>query len=122
MVNLKPTIHEATFVTGDTATLLSVRAAHEISNAALCKLLEDRQPVYFQATCSMYHAIFPCAACMNNNVAVSPVTKVASCMVGSTSMSQYILNLASMYTNFDFFENCFLKLVCTTNSDSRYMV
>ena len=26
---LKPTIHEATFVTGDMATLLFVRAAHE---------------------------------------------------------------------------------------------
>ena len=65
---LKPTIHEATFVAGDKATLLFVRAAHEISND---KLLER-----------MYHAIFPCAARTNNNVAVSPATKVASCMVG----------------------------------------
>ena len=77
-------IHKATFVAGDTATLLFVHAAHETSHATCTfyKLLENRQPVYFQATCSMYHAIFPCAACTNNNVAVSPVTKVASCMVG----------------------------------------
>ena len=34
---LKPTIHEATFVAGDKAILLFVRAAHEISND---KLLE----------------------------------------------------------------------------------
>ena len=42
---LKPTIHEATFVTGDTATLLFVRAAHEISNTTCTfyKLLENRQ-------------------------------------------------------------------------------
>ena len=79
---LKPTIHEATFVAGDTAILFFVRAVHEISNATFYKLLENRQPVYFQATCRMYHAIFPCAACTNNNVAVSPATKVASCMVG----------------------------------------
>ena len=79
---LKPTMHEATFVTGDTATLLFVRAVHEISNAVFYKLLENRQPVYFQATCRMYHAIYPCTARTNNNVAVSPVTKVALCMVG----------------------------------------
>ena len=78
---LKPTIHEATFVTGGMATLLLVRAAHELSNATFYKLLENRQPVYFQATCRMYHVIFPCAACTNNNVAVWPATKVASCMV-----------------------------------------
>ena len=79
---LKPTIHEATFVAGDTATLLFMCAVHGMSNATFYKLLENRQPIYFQATCRMYHLIFPCAACMNNNVAVSPVTKVASCMVG----------------------------------------
>ena len=73
---LKPTIHEATFVTGDTATLLFVHAAHEISDATFYKLLENRQPVYFQATCRIYHAIFPCAARTNNNVAVSPATKL----------------------------------------------
>ena len=61
--------------------LLFVRAAHEISNATFYKLLENRQPVYFQATCRMYNAIFPCAARTNNNVAVSPTTKVAPCMV-----------------------------------------
>ena len=79
----KAAIHEATFFAGDTATLiLFVRAAHEISNATFYKLLENKQPVYFQATSRMYHAIFPCAARTNNNAAVSPVTKVASCMVG----------------------------------------
>ena len=80
LCNIKPTIHEATFVAGDTATLLFVHAAHEISNATFCKLLENRQPVYFQAICRMYHVIFPCTAHTNNNVAVSPATKVASCM------------------------------------------
>ena len=54
----------------------------EILNATFYKLLENRQPVYFQATCRMYHAIFPCAPRTNNNVAVSLVTKVASYMVG----------------------------------------
>ena len=54
---LKPTIHETTFVAGDTATLLFVRAAHEISNATFYNLPENRQPVYFQVTCRMYHAI-----------------------------------------------------------------
>ena len=43
----------ATFVAGDTATLLFVCAAHEISNATFYKLLENRQPVYFQATCDI---------------------------------------------------------------------
>ena len=85
---VKPTIHHTlgNFVAGDTATLLFVRAAHEISNATFYKLLENRQPIYmyFQATGRMYHAIFPCAAHTNNNVAVSPATKVASCMVGLT--------------------------------------
>ena len=101
-VNVKPTIHEATFVAGDVATLLFVRAAHEISNATFYKLLENRQPVCFQATCRMYHAIFPCAAHTNNNVAVSPATKVASCMVGSvysqqcTGMNQDMLVACSM--------------------------
>ena len=57
-------------------------AAHETSNATFYKLLENRPPVYFQATCRMYHAIFPCTARMNNKVAVSPATKVASFMVG----------------------------------------
>ena len=56
-----------------------------ISNATFYKLLENKQLVYFQATCRMYHAIFPCAAHTNNDVAVSPVTKVASCMVGLRS-------------------------------------
>ena len=40
-IRLKPTIHEATFVAGDTATLLFVHAAHEISNATFYKLLEN---------------------------------------------------------------------------------
>ena len=84
---LKPTIHEATFVASNTATLLFVRAAHEILNAMFYKLLENRQPVYFQATCRMYHEIFPCAAHTNNDVAVSPATKVASCMVRSALAS-----------------------------------
>ena len=52
------------------------RAAHEISNATFYKLLENRQPIYFQATCRMYHGIFPCAARTKNNVAVSPATKL----------------------------------------------
>ena len=83
-ITIKPTIHEATFVASDTATLLFMRAVHEISNATFYKLFENRQPIYFQATCRMYHAIFPCAACTNNIVAVSPAKKVASCMVGFT--------------------------------------
>ena len=58
---------------GDTATLLFVSAAHEITNATFYK---NRQVVYFQATCRMYHVIFPCAARMNNNVAVLLVTKL----------------------------------------------
>ena len=37
---VKPTIHEATFVAGDTVTLF-VCAAHEISNATFYKLLEN---------------------------------------------------------------------------------
>ena len=94
---IKPTIHEATFVGGDTATLLFVRAVHEISNATVYKLLENGQPVYFQVTCRMYHAIFLCAARMNNNVAVSPATKVASCMVGLT-LSTQTCNLFSSST------------------------
>ena len=82
MLAFKLTIHEATFVAGDTATLLFVHAAHETSNATFYKLLENIKCVYFQATCRMYHAIFPCAARTNNNVAVSSATKVALCMVG----------------------------------------
>ena len=52
-MRVKPTIHEATFVTGDTATLLFVRAAHEISYGTFYKLLGNRQAVYSQATCRM---------------------------------------------------------------------
>ena len=85
------TIHETTFVAGDTITLFFVCAAHEISNATFYKLLENRQPVYFQAICRVYHAIFPCAARMNNNDAVSPATKVASCMVGFRINSECIV-------------------------------
>ena len=81
VVLFKLTIHKATFVAGDTAALLFVHAVHELLNATFYKLLENRQPVYFQVTCRMYYAIFPCTARMSNNVAVSPVTKVASCMV-----------------------------------------
>ena len=86
---LKLTIHEATFVAGDTATLLFVHAAHEISNATFYKLLENRQPVYLRATSRMYHAIFPCETHTNNDVAVSPATKIASCMVGLTDRCWY---------------------------------
>ena len=79
---LKPTIHEATFVASDTATLLFVRVVHEILNAKFYKLLENRQPVHFQVACRNVPCdIFPYAACTNNNVAVSPARKVASCMV-----------------------------------------
>ena len=53
------------------------------------KLLENRQPVYFQAICRMYHVIFPCTARTNNDVAVLPATKVASCMVGFRDTTLY---------------------------------
>ena len=36
----------------------------------------------------MYHAIFPCSTRTNNNVAVSPATKVASCMIGFRCLIQ----------------------------------
>ena len=79
LMHIKSDHTRGDFVAGCTATLLFVRVAHEISNAiyTFYKLLENRQPVYFQATCRMYHAIFPCAARTNINVAVSPATKVA---------------------------------------------
>ena len=45
--------------------------------------VSDARAVYSQATCRMQHSIhISCAARTNNNVAVSPATKVASCMVG----------------------------------------
>ena len=75
------------------ATLLFVHAVHEISNVTFYKLLENRQPVYFQATCRMYHVIFPCTACKNNNVAVSLVTKVALCMVNFCCVCVYTCTL-----------------------------
>ena len=78
---LKQTIHEATFVTGDKATLSFVHAAHEISHGTFYKSLGNRRAVQSQATCGMQHSIFPCATSKNNNVGVSPVTKVALCMV-----------------------------------------
>ena len=41
-VDLKPTIHEATFVAGDMATLLFVRAAQEILHGTFYKSLGNR--------------------------------------------------------------------------------
>ena len=59
MWNIKPTIHEATFVAGDTYKHYSSWVLRmEISNATFYKLLENRPPVFFQATCRMYYAIF----------------------------------------------------------------
>ena len=58
VVSLKPTIHEATFVAGNTATLFFVHAAHEISHATFYKSLGNRWAVYSQATCRIQHAIF----------------------------------------------------------------
>ena len=79
---------QGNYVASDTATLLFVRAPHGILNATFYKLLENRQPIYFQATC---HALLPCRACTNNNVAMSSATKVASCMVGLTDMFLQLL-------------------------------
>ena len=42
--DLKPTIHEATFIAGNTATLLFVHVVHEISNATFYKLFENSSP------------------------------------------------------------------------------
>ena len=78
LCNIKPTIHEATFVASDTATLLFVHAAHEI-NATFYKLFKNRQPVYFQAICRMYHAIF--SMCSTREQQCCRVAGDKSCLV-----------------------------------------
>ena len=53
LMELKLTIHKASFVTGDKAALSFVCAAHEISHDTFYKSFGNRQAVYSQATCRM---------------------------------------------------------------------
>ena len=79
---LKQTIHEATFVTGNNKATWSFAHAYGKMRVAFNKSRGNRPPaVYSKVTCRMYHAIFHVQAHTYDHVALSPVTKFASCTV-----------------------------------------